>query len=168
MRRLALALTVLLAAVAVTVPALAATHRVNVPRKFKKVLPKAKADSGIAVRLPSHLKVFVKPKRVKGRLVAAERGRYELDLGVGKSCNGSSACAVAFFFGEKGAKKTNKAKVDLARGINGRFRKSTCGASCAPASIQWKQKHVLYEIQLKSTKRALVRAVNSAIKAGPR
>src|SRR4051794_598963 len=103
MRRSVLVLTALLAATAVTAPALAAGNRVNVPRKFKKVLSKAKADSGIAVRLPTHLRVDVKPRRVVGKLVTAKAGKYELDLGIGKDCNGSSACAVAFFFGERGA-----------------------------------------------------------------
>jgi hypothetical protein len=161
-------LVVLLAASAVAAPALAAGNRVNVPRKFKSVLPDVKQKSGIAVRLPSHMNVGIKAKRVVGKVVTAKPGRYELDLGVGKDCNGSNACAVAFFFGTKGAKKTNPVKVKLARGIKGRFRRGTCGASCAPDSIEWKQKRVLYEIQARGSKPRLRRLANQAIKAGPR
>src|SRR3954463_9942241 len=152
MRRLALVLIALVAAAALAVPPLAAGNRIDVPRKFAKALPKVKQKSGIAVRLPSHLNVGIKAKRVRGDVVTARTGRYELDLGVGKRCNGANACAIAYFLGEKGARFSNKRKVDLARGITGRFHRGTCGASCAPPSIQWKQKHVLYEIQLKATK----------------
>jgi hypothetical protein len=168
MRRLALVLTVLLVAAVVAAPALAAGNRINVPKKFAKVLPKVRDKSGIAVRLPSHVNVGIKARRVHGNVVTAQTGRYELDLGVGKNCNGANVCAIAYFFAEKGAKKTYKRKIGLAHGITGRYRRSMCGASCSPPAIQWKQKQVLYEIQLKSTKHRLVRAVNSAIKAGPR
>ena len=168
MRRLAVVLTVLLAAAVAAAPALAAGNRINVPKKFAKVLPTVKQKSGIAVRLPSHVNVGIKASRVRGNVVTARTGRYELDLGVGKNCNGANACSIAYFLADKGAKKTYKKKIHLARGITGRYRSIRCGASCSPPAIQWKQKRVLYEIQLKSSKRKLVKAVNSAIKAGPR
>src|SRR3954466_5994114 len=88
MRRLALVLIALVAAAAVAAPALAAGNRIDVPRKFAKALPKVKQKSGIAVRLPSHLNVGIKAKSVRGDVVTARTGRYELDLGVGKRCNG--------------------------------------------------------------------------------
>src|SRR3954465_4922293 len=116
MRRLALLLTALLAATAVAAPALAAGNRIDVLQKFRKALPKVKRTSGIAVRLPATMKVDVKPKRGHGSGKAFKEGIYELDLGVGRNCNGGSACVVATFFGDKGGKTTNRIKVKLARG----------------------------------------------------
>lgn len=168
MRRLTLLLVALLAVTAVAAPALAAGTRINVPRKFKKILPDVKAKSGIAVRLPSYLDVGIKPKRVHGSGDAA-KGEYGLNLGVGKDCNGSNVCFVAFFAGNKGGKfASGGKKVKLAHGITGRFHDISCGASCSPASMEWKQKHVLYDIQVKAGKAKLKRLANQAIKAGPR
>src|SRR4051794_5352151 len=49
---------------AVAVPAFAASEGdVNVPAKFKSLLPKVKAKSGLAVRLPGKIHVFVKPSK---------------------------------------------------------------------------------------------------------
>jgi hypothetical protein len=167
MRRLTILALALLAVAAVAAPALAAGTRIDVPRKFKKLLPGVKQKSGIAVRLPSKLDVGIRPKRVFGT-ASSSKGKYDLELGVGKHCNSGTACFVGAFFGERGGKRTNPVKVKLAHGIKGRWRDISCGASCAPASIQWKQGGVLYEIQVKGSKRKLVRLANQAIKAGPR
>lgn len=168
MRRLTLLLVALLAMTAVAAPALASGTRINVPRKFKKILPSVRASSGIAVRLPSYLDVGIRPKRVHGTLEDASKGDYGLDLGVGKNCDGADACFVASFSGEKHGKFHGGKKVSLAHGIKGRFHDISCGASCSPASIEWKQKHVLYDIQVKAGKAKLKRLANQAIKAGPR
>ena len=46
----------------------------------------------------------------------------------------------------RGAPPAFKRTVSLARGITGYFKPVTCGASCSPAFVQWKQGGVLYEI----------------------
>jgi hypothetical protein len=45
----------------------------------------------------------------------------------------------------------------------------SCGASCAPATIQWKESDVLYPIQGRAaTKASMIALANSATTAGPR
>ena len=56
----------------------------------------------------------------------------------------------------------------LPRGRNGRFHPLSCGASCSPASIEWRERGALYSIQAKVARRELVRMASSAIRNGPR
>lgn len=161
---LALAFAALAAA---AVPALGATS-VSVPSKLSSVLPKARSKSGIAVRLPSRVSVDVSGSRVHGAIEEVSRGQYHLSLGVGRGCHESTACFVAAFFGRKGASLDIRRRVSLARGIVGRFRPITCGASCSAAEVQWKQGGVAYAIQYKASKRAMIALANSAIRGGAR
>jgi hypothetical protein len=164
MRRFLLVVAALLA---VAVPASAATS-VNVPSKLGSVLPKTRSKSGIAVRLPSRVSVDVSASRVHGALEQVSKGQYHLSLGVGSGCHEATACFVAAFFGRSHAGLDIKRKVALARGIEGRFRPITCGASCSAAEIQWKQGSVAYAIQYKGTKSQMVALANSAIRGGAR
>ena len=61
-------------------------------------------------------------------------------------------------------------KVTLANGRKGRYLPLSCGGSCSPPSIQWRERGVLYEIQRwsKNARAKLVKMANSAIRAGPR
>ncbi len=168
MRRLPVLLIALLALAVAATPAYASGTVIKVPRKFKKVLPNVKKNSQIPVRLPSYLDVGIKPKRLRGYVDTVDPGEYHLYIG-GKHCNGATVCTVAWFSGKQGGRKTNPKRVKLARGINGRYRGVSCGASCAPASIQWKQKKVLYEIEVKGgTRSKMKRLANQAIRAGAR
>ena len=55
----------------------------------------------------------------------------------------------------------------LARGITGAYAAISCGASCAPATVQWKESGVLYTIQWRAgTKATMVALADSAIDAG--
>jgi hypothetical protein len=168
--------TVVIALVALAVcavPALAAGGKVNVPATLSKLIPKATAKSGLPVLLPSSLTVDgYSPKRVVGSGSATRKG-YDLELGVGKNCNGANACFVAAFFGTRGAKPSYKRTVSLTRGITGYFKPLTCGASCAPAIVQWQQHGALYEIQFKGAsakgeKATMIALANSAIRGGAR
>jgi hypothetical protein len=167
-------LTILIAVVAlaaVAVPALAASDTVNVPRKFKKLIPKVSKKSGLPVLLPSKLRAYGAPSLVFGQ-GAATRRSYGLELGFGKGCNGANACFVAAFFATQDGKPSFKRKVKLEDGRTGYFKPITCGASCSPAVIQWRQHDALYEIQYKPASKkqakAMVRLANSAIDEGPR
>jgi hypothetical protein len=164
MRRLILCVALCLV---VAVPALAAS-RVNVPSKLSSVLPKARSKSGIAVRLPSSLNAGVSPSRVRGAIEDVSSGQYHLSLGVGSGCHESTACFVAAFFGRRGAGLDIKRKVSLTRGITGRFRPITCGASCSAAEVQWKQGSIAYAIQFKGNKAQMIALANSAIRGGAR
>ena len=162
----------LIALAAVAVPALAAGGSVDVPRKFKTLIPKVSSKSGIPVLLPSRVYSYVAPSRVFGS-GSATRKSYDLELGVTRQCNGANACFVAAFLATRGGKPAFRTKVSLIRGITGYFKPVTCGASCSPAFVQWVQGGVLYEIEYKGAsqskeKSTMVALANSAIRHGKR
>jgi hypothetical protein len=97
MRRLLPLLAAVAAVAALAAPAFAATKPVNVPSKFKKLIPKVKQKSGIAVEIPSRLRAGVKPSRVFGN-ASARKNKWRLELGVGHNCGGGNACFVAAFW----------------------------------------------------------------------
>ena len=170
-RRLVL-LVALIAAAAVAVPAFAASEgNVDVPAKFKKRIPKVKAKSGLEVRLPDSIHVFVSPKKTFAES-SSTRKSYSLDLVAAKPCHGATACFLAGFSAVRGGTPAYKRTVSLTRGITGYYKPITCGASCSPATIQWKEGKVLYEIQNKGAtkpqKAGMVKLANSAIRAGRR
>ena len=171
MRRLVL-LVASLAVIAVAVPAFAASEgNVNVPVKFKSLIPKVKQKSGLAVRLPGKIFVFLNPKKTFADGSSTKKS-YFLELDAAKSCHGATACFLASFSGERGGTPAFKKTVSLTHGITGYFRGVSCGASCAPAFIQWKENGVLYEIENKDTgkheQRNMVKLANSAIRGGNR
>ena len=161
------------AAALLAVPATAGdTALVSPPTIFKKKLPQVKADSGIDVYLPSHLRVFTTARRAKGT-ATADAGTYDLELGVGSRCNGANACYLANFTGTRGEEPALGRRARLTGGRTGYWKGITCGASCSPAEIQWVENDVLYTIAtkavtLKKEKATLVKLANNAITAGPR
>jgi hypothetical protein len=171
-RPLALLIAVV-ALVAVAVPAFGASEGyVNVPKKFKSLIPKVKARSGLAVRLPSRVHVFVNPTKTFADRSATKKS-YFLELDAAKSCHGANVCFLASFSGERGGKPAFKRKVSLVHGITGYFKPITCGASCSPAFMQWKEHKVLYEIELKGLpsnkeRSGMTKLANSAIRGGDR
>ena len=61
----------------------------------------------------------------------------------------------------------------LIRGRKGRFQPLSCGGSCSPPSISWKERGVTYTIQAKvvgeqSDRQLLRKMANEAIRRGPR
>jgi hypothetical protein len=173
MRRfLILSIAVLALAAVAVVPALGANSgNVNVPAKFKSIIPKVRAKSGVAVRLPSTIHVDVKPSKTFADGSATKKS-YFLELDAVKNCHGANACFLATFSGQRGGKPQFKKTVSLTHGITGYFRPITCGASCAPAFIQWKQGNTLYEIENKGVgknqKASMINLANSAILGGAR
>ena len=69
----------------------------------------------------------------------------------------------------------NVRKVELSHGLRGYFRPVSCGGSCAPANIWWRNDRVLYQIQMvfpstlreSDQQRAITAVANSAILADP-
>jgi hypothetical protein len=171
-RRPLLLLIALVAVAAVAVPAFAASEGdVNVPAKFKSLIPKVKKKSGLAVRLPGKIHVFLNPSKTFAD-GSATRKSYFLELDAARNCHGANACFLATFSGQRGGKPQFKKTVSLAHGITGYFRPISCGASCSPAFIQWKEGKVLYEIENKGVgknqKATMVKLANSAIRGGDR
>jgi len=171
-RRLATVLIAVIAVAAVAVPALAASHRkVDVPHKFRKHIPKVKEKSGLPVLLPEKLYTGVAPSKTYPASIANEKS-YTLELDAARNCHFANACFLASFDAERDGKFSFKRKVKLTHGIVGRWHPIQCGASCAPAFIQWKEFGVLYTIEDKAVgqhqKRWMQKIANSAIRNGPR
>jgi hypothetical protein len=94
---------------------------------------------------------------------------WGLELGAAPNCGGATACFVASFQGRRRGKPFGRKTLALARGRVGHFRPLSCGASCSPPSIEWRERGATYSIQAKVPgRRALVRMANSAIRHGPR
>jgi len=168
MRRIAL-FTALFALLA-PASASAATYVYDIPELVAKPLKAVKKASSVPVLLPSrltteHQKLF---SEGKGRT-----NRYSFTLGAVRECGTATACYVAGFSARRGGKVGSGRKVTLAKGRKGVFSKSRCGASCGPASLEWVQDGVLYEVEGKlgtqtSERKILTRLANSAIRNGER
>ena len=169
MRRLLLATTLI--ALLAAGPAAAAEFVFEVPKLVRKPLIAVKKATELPVLLPSR---FTTEHR---RLFSEGRGRanrYEFTIGAARDCGTSTACYVVGFRARRGGTpESGGRRVALADGRRGRFHRSRCGASCGPASLEWVQGGVLYEVEGKlGTRRTertvLTRLANSAIKNGPR
>jgi hypothetical protein len=138
---------------------------VDVPQLFAEQLPAVKAKTSVAVLLPQTMPdrfAHYSPDRF------AREGRWTLALGAVADCNGATACFIARFTGRDGGRARGPVPIDLARGRKGRFQPLSCGASCSPPSIAWRERGATFSIQAKVGRRALVRMANSAIRNGPR
>jgi hypothetical protein len=145
---------------------------------FLSVLSEVKARTDIPVLLPSELpSPFSAAKHAIVNKAAADEYAVSLysELGIG------DAGFVASFTASDNPgycpeELANVREVKLANEVTGFFRPVSCGGSCAPANLWYKQGAVLYQIQLKlppslaeKKQRGIITAVaNSAILAGPR
>jgi len=150
----------------------------SLPESFASVLPEIKAKSRILVLLPSELSQPVRGAK-HAVVERASDNEYAItlyyELGIGDA-------GFAASFGAQGDPDYdpqdlgNIRKVELSHGLLGYFRPVSCGGSCTPANIWWKDGRVLYQIQLgfPSTLReggqqkTIISAADSAILAGPR
>jgi hypothetical protein len=134
------------------------------------VLPTVKAKTKVPVLLPDRMPFD------DIELFATGSGRtrgWDLELAGAPDCGGANACFVASFTAQRGGRPSGTRKVRLRGGRTGRFRPLSCGASCSPPSISWREHHAVYAIQAKvegpgSDRRILVRMANQAIRAGRR
>ena len=98
---------------------------------------------------------------------------WGLQLGAAPRCGGASACFIATFSGRERGRPFGPQRIELARGRTGRFKPLSCGASCSPPSIEWKERGATFRIQARlgteaTERRILKRMANSAIRRGPR
>jgi hypothetical protein len=163
-------LLTLLVALIAPATASAATFIYDVPDLVGRPLKAVKKATSIDVLLPSQF-TSDRPK-----LYSEGRGRggtYRFEIGAVRHCGGANACSIASFRAKRGAKPGNPRKVKLNHGRRGYFQPLSCGASCAPPSIEWVQDGVLYTIAgkfgtKKTERRILTRLANSAIGKGAR
>jgi hypothetical protein len=163
MRRL---LLLALALLATLVPAAGgATRSVDLPRLFATQLERAHAQTEVPILLPQTMRSDFARHFPEGR---ARPNAWRFDIGAARSCNQATACFVAEFKAVRDGRPSGRRTIRLARGRTGHYHPLACGASCSPPSVEWRERHALYSIQAKVTKRELVRMANSAIRNGPR
>lgn len=167
-RLLALTLVAVFATVAV---ADAATYRI--PRVLRDDLKRVGPRTDVPIRIPSRMGLDY-DRGVHGDGGVTRTG-YELTIGAIPECGNANVCFLASFQGERGGEPAFRRTIRLARGITGHYKPLTCGGSCSPPMIQWRQRGVLYSIQAKlgvsgkaRQKRAMRRAADSAIRSKPR
>jgi hypothetical protein len=160
---------VVLIALLAAAPAEAAKLRsVNLPNLFATQITKAKAKSEVPILLPQTFRSDFKKHFPEGS--SRTRG-WSFEIGAVKHCHTATACFIAQFAARRGGQPSGDKAVQLARGRTGFFTPLSCGASCSPPSIQWRERGAVYRIQAKvvgKERRALVKLANSAIRRGPR
>jgi hypothetical protein len=165
-----LTVAALAALIALAAPAAASAKTYDVPAQFTKVLPRVKARTQLPVLLPDRMPYE------DTRLYASGSGRkrsWELSLAAAPGCGGATACFVASFWAQKGGQPSGTRRVTLRGGRTGWFRPLSCGASCSPPTIAWREHGAAYWIQANvgtqsTERRILVRMANQAIHAGRR
>ena len=153
-----------LAAIAIAAPA-AAARTIDVPQRFATQIERASAQTEVPILLPQTMRSDFRRFFPEGRATA---GAWRFDLGAARRCNQATACFIAEFKGVSDGRPAGKRTISLSRGRTGYYHRGSCGASCTPPSIEWRERHSLYSIQAKVPKRELVRMANSAIRNGPR
>jgi len=154
-----------------------AVTTVNVERALGGNIAYVRAeDHGIAVLLPTTLRLE-DPRKSASAVV---HDGYRLELDYSEPCDGANVCTAAEFTAERGTSRAYGKAVALADGIHGAYSGIQCGASCSPATIQWREKGVLYSISATlgvelvaqpnpgAVRGAFVAAADQAITAGPR
>lgn len=170
-RRPATALAI--AAAVLVLAAVASAKTYDVPGALGRTLSQTRAKTPLTILLPTRLTLDF-----DGRTFASgfgDRRSYGLSLAGVRNCGGATACFLATFSAERGARPSFRRTVVLRGGRSGYFKPLSCGGSCSPPEIQWRSRGNLYTIQANipdstdaGQRRRLVRAANSAIGAGPR
>lgn len=150
----------------------AAAQLVDVVAVLGGPLSRMEGKATVPVLLPDALDLDDETK-LYGSGGVTKKG-YELSIAATRRC-GANVCGFAFFSAQRGGRFAYPTKVKLRGGVPARFKGLTCGASCSPAAIQFKQHGVLYEISAKlgrpsdaALRTALAQAANEALKAGDR
>ena len=161
MRRSLLVATLLLAVLA---PA-ASAREIDVPQRFATQLERARTQTTVPILLPQTMRSDFRRFFAEGRATA---GAWRFDLAAARDCNQATACFIAEFKGVDGGRPSGRRTIRLNRGRTGYYQPLSCGASCSPPSIEWRERHTRYSIQAKVGTRELVRMAELAIRNGPR
>lgn len=150
----------------------------SLPKVFASVLGEVKTKSHVPILLPSELPDSV--GRAENAVIGNAASNtyaillyYRLGIGDAGFAASFSADAKPKFDPRE---LPNVDGVELAHGIHGFFRAVSCGGSCAPANLWWKDGGTVYQIQMKldsslsaeSQEKTIVAVANSAILGGPR
>jgi hypothetical protein len=148
------------------------------PRILASVLARVKARTSVPVLLPGELPEALSDAK---HAIVEKATSHEYVVELYDELGAGNAGFAASFKAKDDPRYSprelpNTREVRLAKEVVGFFRPVSCGGSCAPANIWWKQGSVLYQIQLKlsSTLREnrqqsiMIQVADSAILAGPR
>jgi hypothetical protein len=143
--------------------------QIDVLHAFRAQLPRIHQVSKAPVLLPRKL-------RLSGRFRVYATGgasarSWDLELAAAPNCGGANACFVASFDARRGGKLPRPANLRLATGERAVYQPVTCGASCAPATLSFVRRRILYTWQFKgvsNSKGVMARLASEAIKAGGR
>ena len=120
------------------------------PDVFLSVLGQLKEKTKVDILLPTELpRPFNDAKHANAEASADKYAislYYELNAGDAGFAASFAAINKASLLS---AGKRYVRKVRLANGVTGFFRAVSCGGSCAPAKLWWKEGLVLYSVQLK-------------------
>lgn len=164
---LAAALCALLA-----LPAVAHAKRYDIPAAMGDQLEALVEETPVGVMIPRFLPLDT--DRPLFTATSVTEGAWFVELAATRRCGGANACTLGTISGVQGGERTNRVRVRLRDGKSGWYRPLSCGASCAPPSIEFVRAKVLYTIQAKVAQRGkgpkaiLTTAANSALKAGLR
>jgi len=168
-RRVLAPLALLLVVGGGTAAAVTPATRVSLTTTFKTVLPEVQDTAGVPIRIPRIIYLSTSHK-----LYATGSGQangYDLELAFAPNCGSANACFAADFLARRGGSAVGRESVSLTKGITGRFTPTSCGASCAPPGIEWRQNGVVYTLQVPggataaAERDALVSYANAAIRA---
>src|SRR5919197_2543775 len=134
---------------------------------FAGDLPQVRAKTRLAILLPDEMPTTTE------KLYASAYGKrdsYAFDLAGSPDCGGATACFEAEFSAVKGGRPFGRGKATLSPGRHGRYQPRSCGASCSPPQISWRERGATHRIQADvedethSARRILVKMANEAIK----
>ena len=143
---------------------------VDLPELFQDVLPEVDERTEVPVLLPQRYRSASEAHFPSGE---GRRRGYTLGLAAARDCGGATACFIAGFGAQRGKDPHYTRKVRLTGGRTGYFKPLTCGASCSPPMLEWRQGGVLYWIQAhagtrRQERKRMRQMANSAIRHGPR
>jgi hypothetical protein len=147
------------------------TEAIDLLEAFRAQLPAVKRATRVPVLLPRTLRLAGPAPRAYASGGGGRSG-WVLVLAGHPRCGGANACFIASFEGQRGKPLPGRANIRLAGGVRGFYVPIRCGASCAPASLWFVHRGVLYAWQVKdpprAAKSALAQMASEAIRAGPR
>jgi hypothetical protein len=151
--------------------ALAATPTVDLDKLLAKPRTQVRSQTKLAILLPKKLPVAVADTKLYAKATGS-RDAYTFRLTSTPDCD-ANYCYAATFSAQKGGGALSGRAVKLIRGRAARYHPMSCGASCAPASIAWKERGATYTLEAmiplaSDQKKLLSDMANAAIKRGPR
>jgi hypothetical protein len=138
---------------------------------FKPALDQIQGHTQIPILLPSKLTAPIAEPDIKVARGTASDSGYNISLYYAEG-RGDAAFAASFGGSTQVFRNLpNTRRAVLASGIVGMFRPVSCGGSCAPATLWWEQKGVMYQIQIKlrsttnrkEQERILIEAADSTV-----